>query len=873
MPGDEHSQRAAAAPLAARAAQGHRHVAAARHRHRADAQPGAHPCALADGRGVRSGRGRDRDAARQCAAAIGGRRAVAGRRRVRDRLARAQPLVALPVRARPRARHAAGETADDRQRRHERGLAALRRRGSATAGRAAEHDARRGVGGSPGLAADRRERLRERPARLRGGAEDERRRSGGRCVGRAHRQRPGERRGSVDVQRVAVAGSAQVDRERSAGALRVVTRDVQRAARRDGAAAVLDRAVERAGAAEAVAAAQRERPAAALDGQRRVCRDGRLIADGVRRGGFGHGAARAVVDVQVERRAGSHGEASEGRGARQGERHARAGLDLEIATVHVDVGRRDLHVIPGEAERRARGDGERSRALELPDQLAGGDGDPGRVDQHGELEVGRRRIALDERRAAVELDHAVAATTRELCRRRAGDGELRAEDLEARGRRARSAAELPRRSARPGRVDVALDPAAVVERERAGDREGAVAGDVEVRAADGQARAVDRRLLAGRDGDHEHRVLRAADRATARGQVGRVQLGLVAQGERPADRQRVGRAGVAVGDGDRLPGWDHDIVCGARRPASAAAPGAGGSPSAARCHRAARGRRAGDRDQKECEEQERRGRPAPHAAPRRSRRSFLVRYMAASARASSFSASSFCARHRDADADADPDDGAEEVERPLECVAQTLGDPPRAVLGLDVLAQDGELVTAEARDRVGRAHGLAHARGGLAQQLVPRRVAVGVVDDLEEVEVDEQHGHALVGGAGALDGVRQPVGEEHTVGEPRERVVERELHQPLRGLPLLADVLDLRDEVERHAVLVPHERHAEQRPDVVAGRVPVALLHVVRLALAPQQQAHVLEVGAEVFGVGERLERRPQQLVLLVTENRAERRR
>jgi hypothetical protein len=58
--------------------------------------------------------------------------------------------------------------------------------------------------------------------------------------------------------------------------------------------------------------------------------------------------------------------------------------------------------------------------------------------------------------------------------------------------------------------------------------------------------------------------------------------------------------------------------------------------------------------------------------------------------------------------------------------------------------QHGELVAALAGHGVGFAHAGDDAPGRLDQQAVAGLVAEGVVDFLEAVEVDEQHGHAVV---------------------------------------------------------------------------------------------------------------------------------
>ena len=67
----------------------------------------------------------------------------------------------------------------------------------------------------------------------------------------------------------------------------------------------------------------------------------------------------------------------------------------------------------------------------------------------------------------------------------------------------------------------------------------------------------------------------------------------------------------------------------------------------------------------------------------------------------------------------------------------------------DVLAQDRELVAAEARDRLVPAQRVAQALGDGDDQLVAGGVAEAVVDDLEAVEVEEQHGD--VAAAAALE--------------------------------------------------------------------------------------------------------------------------
>ena len=59
---------------------------------------------------------------------------------------------------------------------------------------------------------------------------------------------------------------------------------------------------------------------------------------------------------------------------------------------------------------------------------------------------------------------------------------------------------------------------------------------------------------------------------------------------------------------------------------------------------------------------------------------------------------------------------------------------------VDVLAHDEEFVASEARHRVARPHRHPQPAADLDERVVARRVAVRVVDLLEVVEIDEQHG-------------------------------------------------------------------------------------------------------------------------------------
>ena len=97
-----------------------------------------------------------------------------------------------------------------------------------------------------------------------------------------------------------------------------------------------------------------------------------------------------------------------------------------------------------------------------------------------------------------------------------------------------------------------------------------------------------------------------------------------------------------------------------------------------------------------------------------------------------------------------------------------LGDHDDVLRAVEAVEQDRELVAAEARDGVGRAHALAQALGDRDEQLVADRVAERVVDGLEVVDVDEQHGDGRIG---LRERLVDAVDEQRAVGQPGQRVV------------------------------------------------------------------------------------------------------
>jgi hypothetical protein len=88
--------------------------------------------------------------------------------------------------------------------------------------------------------------------------------------------------------------------------------------------------------------------------------------------------------------------------------------------------------------------------------------------------------------------------------------------------------------------------------------------------------------------------------------------------------------------------------------------------------------------------------------------------------------------------------------------------------------------------------------------------------------------------------------------------------------PLPADVLYLHHEITRRACAIPHERHAEQRPDGATTFVVEAFLHSVPIDLSGKRLPDALQIGLEIVNVGDTLKIIGQQLVLVVAEKLAQ---
>ena len=183
--------------------------------------------------------------------------------------------------------------------------------------------------------------------------------------------------------------------------------------------------------------------------------------------------------------------------------------------------------------------------------------------------------------------------------------------------------------------------------------------------------------------------------------------------------------------------------------------------------------------------------------------------------------------------------------------AQRLEHPRCNPLGLacvgDAVQQHRELVAAESRGRVARAHERVDPRGDALQQSIAGAVSETVVDRLEVVEIDEQHRYRTSAAQPGCQRVPEPVFEQRPVRQARERVVECLMPQLVLHRDPLADV--------------PHVEHqpADRRiGEAVLGHD----LHVNPTAVGvAQADAHLPTGASSSHSPQERVE---QQLIVRV---------
>ena len=211
---------------------------------------------------------------------------------------------------------------------------------------------------------------------------------------------------------------------------------------------------------------------------------------------------------------------------------------------------------------------------------------------------------------------------------------------------------------------------------------------------------------------------------------------------------------------------------------------------------------------------------------------------------------------RDPDAGMDRDVTPIDHERLLDRAHQAVGDELR-LLHLGVPEEDGELVAAEPGGKVDRPDAGLDPPGDRDQQLVSDVVAQAVVDGLEVVEVEEEHGGGSVVGVGQR--AADALGEEHAVGQTRQRIVERLVAELVLQLGELGQRLLQAVVLDQHArvLRVGLEEPEMLGSEAVGVRAIADQEHAADLGLDPKRGQHHLaqaELSEEML---ERWLRRP----------------
>ena len=99
----------------------------------------------------------------------------------------------------------------------------------------------------------------------------------------------------------------------------------------------------------------------------------------------------------------------------------------------------------------------------------------------------------------------------------------------------------------------------------------------------------------------------------------------------------------------------------------------------------------------------------------------------------------------------------------------------------DILQDDDELIAAKPGDHVASPHAAPQPAADLGQQAIAGVMAEEIVDDLEAIEIDEQHRQLPVPAPRQLDGKVQQLVEQLAVRQVREAVVGGEIFDALIG--------------------------------------------------------------------------------------------
>ncbi|ODS03010.1 hypothetical protein AUC71_12115 [Methyloceanibacter marginalis] len=142
-------------------------------------------------------------------------------------------------------------------------------------------------------------------------------------------------------------------------------------------------------------------------------------------------------------------------------------------------------------------------------------------------------------------------------------------------------------------------------------------------------------------------------------------------------------------------------------------------------------------------------------------------------------------------------------------IAEAAGKPHGILGRLDLLSDDGELVTAKPADEIDLSNIFLQARGDLLQQRIAGGMAERVVHLLEAVEVETEHRDDVAVALGARDRTVKMLPELHPIGQAGERIVQGQEVDPVLGVPAFTDAP--RGDGRRHGEAYDNEEARGQR--------------------------------------------------------------
>ncbi|MNZ54776.1 hypothetical protein D3C78_726880 [compost metagenome] len=192
-----------------------------------------------------------------------------------------------------------------------------------------------------------------------------------------------------------------------------------------------------------------------------------------------------------------------------------------------------------------------------------------------------------------------------------------------------------------------------------------------------------------------------------------------------------------------------------------------------------------------------------------------------------------------------------------------------------VFQQDAELVAAKARQGVAFAQPRLQQRADVPQQFVPRRVAAGVVDQLELVQIEEHQGMATRMAGQVVQRLFQAIFELATVGKAGQGIVGRLPRQIGDVLPLLGHVMQHQHRPADFSGIADGRAHQRDRHRAAVQALNQLGVFTAATELAAQNmldQGETIGLGIFVQQVEQRRQRQSRRLLGLPVGHRLGRR-